>query len=57
MVRLLLDRGADVKMLDRYGKTPLYKAAMFGHSKVVKLLLDGDANIGAGGSDRRTPLH
>src|SRR5262249_54013381 len=42
---------------DRFGKTPLYKAALAGHTEVVKLLLDKGAKIAAEGTDRRTPLH
>jgi ankyrin repeat protein len=40
VVKLLLDRNADVDSSDAYGRTPLSWAAANGHEAVVKLLLD-----------------
>jgi ankyrin repeat protein len=38
-------------------ETPLSKAAMFGHSAIVELLLDYGADINAGTTKQFTPLH
>ena len=43
MVRLLLDRGADVNVRDRGGRAPLHLACMNGHTDTVRLLLDRGA--------------
>ena len=39
MVQLLLDAGAKTHLADKDGWTPLHKAAWWGHSQVVELLL------------------
>ncbi|MBQ3526864.1 MAG: ankyrin repeat domain-containing protein [Akkermansia sp.] len=38
-LQLLITAGADVNKADKDGKTPLYRAAKFGHPECVKLLL------------------
>jgi ankyrin repeat protein len=38
VVKLLVDKGADVNAGDRDGRTPLWRAAGRGHEAVVKLL-------------------
>jgi len=38
VVKLLLEKGADVKAADNGGRTPLYLASRHGHVEVVKLL-------------------
>ena len=40
MVKLLLEKGAELKSKDKYGRTPLCWAAENGHVAVVKLLLE-----------------
>ncbi|KAF1968539.1 ankyrin [Bimuria novae-zelandiae CBS 107.79] len=40
VVKLLLDKGADLELKDKYGRTPLLWAVAKGHKAVVKLLLD-----------------
>ncbi|KAK9441880.1 Pfs, NB-ARC and Ankyrin domain protein [Metarhizium brunneum] len=47
LVFLLCDRGADIDIRDRNGRTPLSWAAWNGHEAVVKLLLEKGANIEA----------
>lgn len=44
IVRMLLDRGADIGVTDEYGQTPLHHAACKGHDAVVALLLQRGAN-------------
>jgi cytoskeletal protein RodZ len=56
VVKLLLDKGAEIEAEDKYGRTPLLLAAAKGHDAVVKLLLDKDAEIEAKDGFYRTPL-
>lgn len=42
--KLLLQAGADAKLADRYGVTPLYIACTNGNSAMIKLLLDAGAD-------------
>ena len=44
IVKLLLDRGADVDMREDNGRNPLFESAAWGFWKSVKLLLDRGAN-------------
>ncbi len=64
VARLLIEAGADVNAIDRWG-TPLFHAASRGHDKIVALLLAGGADprvqgrqIGSNDSDKfdQTPL-
>ena len=50
VVKLLLDRGADIEALNVLGLTPLYRAAtQFGGSpEMASLLLDHGADVNAG---------
>ncbi len=45
MVKLLLDRGAQVDLQDDNGSSSLLLASRHGHSDVVKLLLDNSAQV------------
>ena len=56
-VRLLLDRGANIKAKDPDKRTPLHTAAGHGHEAAVGLLLDRGADIEAEDSHNWTPLH
>lgn len=58
-IEQLLKEGTDVNQQDRYGRTPLYKAALRGDLELCKLLLDydGDLFIGASWKAYSTPLH
>ena len=44
-VKILLDAGADINALDRYGQTALMRAAHQGHTEVVRLLAQRGANL------------
>jgi ankyrin repeat protein len=47
VVKLLLDKGADLESKSAYGLTPLPLAAENGYDAVVKLLLDKGADLDA----------
>ena len=56
VVRLLLDRGADIATQDKDGWTALNVAARRGHKAVVRLLLDRGADVNAQNEDGWTAL-
>jgi ankyrin repeat protein len=55
-VKLLLDRGADVNVRDRFGDTPLGQATICGYKELVALLLAKGADANAVSNDGTTPL-
>ena len=57
MVRLLLDRGANVGAKLRNGQTALHAAASRGRADLIALLLDRGAQVNAPDRTRATPLH
>jgi ankyrin repeat protein/tRNA A-37 threonylcarbamoyl transferase component Bud32 len=56
VVKLLLDKGADVNAKDREGRTALMWAASSGNVDIVKILLDAGADISAKNEDGETAL-
>lgn len=54
---LLRDNQTDVNAQDKDKWTALHEASNKGHSKVVEVLLQRQANVGMGKDDERTPLH
>ena len=44
VIELLLAKAIDVNMIDDDGNTPLIVASDYGHTKIVKLLLNNDAD-------------
>jgi hypothetical protein len=55
-VQLLLEKGADLAVADKYGWTPLCLASIYGHVNVVKLLLEKGANMAVADKDGWMPL-
>ena len=45
VVKVLLNKGADVNAFDSSGRTPLYKASQKGHEQVVSFLLKEKASV------------
>jgi ankyrin repeat protein len=43
VVKLLLERGANIEAMDNHGNTALFSAAALGRTEVVKLLLEKGA--------------
>jgi len=56
IAKLLIDRGAEIDVLDRKDFTPLHNAAWNGNLEMTKLLLDAGADIEASTYDGDTPL-
>ncbi|MDH5655743.1 MAG: ankyrin repeat domain-containing protein [Spirochaetia bacterium] len=56
IVRILIDRGADVKRTDSFGMSPLHYAAASANLKVVQMLVENGANINAKVGLGATPL-
>jgi ankyrin repeat protein len=57
VVKLLLEKGADMEYKSNSGWTPLWRAAEMGHEAVVKLLLEKGADVESkGGYYGLTPL-
>jgi len=54
--RLLLDKGANLEVRDKYGATPLLYAAGYGETAVVKLFLDRGAKVDFANPNGRTAL-
>ena len=57
MVKLLLEKGAEVDPVDKSGRTPFYIAADKGDTGIVKLLLKQGAKIDPVDKSDRTPLY
>ena len=56
-VKELLDMGAQIDAVNKYGRTPLLYAALNGHTDIVKLLLDRGAEVDARDEEGWAPLH
>ena len=56
IVRLLIDRGADVNAADKKGWTALHFAAQAGNAELVRTLLESGAKPDPRDSDGATPL-
>lgn len=56
IVRMLLDKGANIHLMTDLGITPLHSAASNGYTEMAKILLEHGADITARDSLGRTPL-
>ena len=56
-VKKLIAQGADVNVVDEYGRTPLHITAAAGQVEIVKLLLAHGARLEIKDNAGRTPLH
>ena len=57
LVRVLLEKGADVNAQDKNDSTPLHWASGCGLVDLARVLLENDANARAQDKDKSTPLH
>lgn len=44
LVRILIDKGADINVQSKYKRTALHYAAMFEHSDIVRILVEAGAD-------------
>ncbi|MCS6903929.1 MAG: ankyrin repeat domain-containing protein [Bacteroidia bacterium] len=56
-VLFLLERGADVNLQDKLGRTALHLAIWPAHKEIVKLLIQKDPNLALQDNHGNTPLH
>jgi ankyrin repeat protein len=56
MMRLLLEKGAELESKDKDGRTSLPWAAANGHEVVVKLLLEKGTELESKNNNRQAPL-
>jgi ankyrin repeat protein len=54
---MLIERGADVSALDKYGHTPLHLASKAGKLEVARMLIERGADVSAQDKGGQTPLH
>lgn len=57
VVKLLIERGADVKIRVRSGDSAIHFAAMAGNVDIVRLLLDHGLDVAMKDDEGKTPLH
>lgn len=55
-VKLLIEHGAEINAKDKYGRTALMIASMYGHPDTVKLLIESGADIRATDLNGKTAL-
>ncbi len=56
VVNILIENGADVNSVDAYGDSILHSAAYYGHSDLISILLDNNANPDLKNANGETPL-
>jgi ankyrin repeat protein len=56
VLRLLLERGADINVQNHFGRTPLHRASFRGALGVVRLLLEHGADVEAKNNIDKTAL-
>ena len=55
--KILIEKGANIELKDRYGYTPLEVAVHNGHISIVKLLIEKGSKINDQNGWKETPLH
>ena len=56
LAQLLINKGADINLVNKYKSTALIIASLYGKTEIVKLLLENRANINVVNEDHRTAL-
>jgi hypothetical protein len=42
---MLIDHGVDLNITEKYGLTPLHRVCSDGHGSIVRMLIDGEADL------------
>ncbi len=56
-VKKLIEKGADVNVVNKYGETALHEASFWGRSDVVKMLIEAGADVNLVNRDGETALY
>ena len=56
VVRVLIEKGAEINFKDNYGRTPLLWAAIGDHESIARLLIEKGAEVNSKDDRSRTPL-
>ncbi len=56
IVKLLLEKGANVNITNEGGETPLHYAAKHGHTEIMQILMENDADPAQKGTGCGTPM-
>lgn len=56
IVDVLIQNGADVNIVDYYGRTPIFMAARNGNQKIVESLIRANADVNLADKTGTTPL-
>jgi ankyrin repeat protein len=57
IVRMLIERGANVSAQDKDGRTPLHLASQAGQLEIAQMLIERGADVSAQDKDGRAPMH
>lgn len=55
--KLLIERGANVNAIDRYGRNPIYYALKENNLDLIKLFIDNKASLDVRDYQGKSPLH
>ena len=56
-VRFLIEHGANVNSVTKFGRSPLHEAALYGRYDISKLLIEAGADVNARNPRGETPLY
>jgi ankyrin repeat protein len=57
MVKMLVEKGADMSIENQYGNTPVHTACLAGANDIVQYLIDNGSDVNYANHLKSTPLH